>query len=426
MKIMATSCPIDEQLFPMLPTLWAMRNAGHDVLVALPAKLAKATAATGLPTTAIADDIDVSMRERTATPTTITDLADLVTDLYVPIAEQTVQRTVAVAEAWRPDLVLCSDWEYAGQIAAAAVGAPTVLHGKGLLPHPGINARVAEALAPLHIKWGLSSGAPDHWKVIDNCPPSLQWTTPPPNAVPSRYVGFHKPGELPSWVFEQPEMPRVLVAIGNNPLLKERTGVLRTITQALLPLDIEVIIATSEQLGGDRLIEVPRRTRLTHGLPWSHLMPTCAVVINDGNASTAVAAAVAGVPQLGLPQVPGQHQYAERIAEVGAGLALAPEDASVTTIKEATETLLNELGQRAIARRLQVENDERPGLNEVVKSVERAHSDEEWPTFTGRVTATPTQDHQRRWQPSRDIPTTPVAHDTTRHAADEPHHGTVA
>ena len=59
MKILATSAPSEEHLYPMLPTLWALRNAGHDVLVALPARFAKITAATGLPATRVSDDITI-------------------------------------------------------------------------------------------------------------------------------------------------------------------------------------------------------------------------------------------------------------------------------------------------------------------------------------------------------------------------------
>lgn len=410
MKIMATSCPSDEHLFPMLPTLWALRNAGHDVLVALPARFAKMTAATGLPTTAVADDIDFSARKLSSRAATVTDLAEHIIDYYVPFTELTVNHTVALAEAWRPDLVLCSDWEYAGPIAAAIAGVPTVLHGRGMLGHPAISAQVANAMRPMHRHWGLTDDAPAHWKIIDPCPPSLQWTTPPTNAIAARYVGFHRPGMLPSWIFEQPEAPRVLVTLGNDPRIPDRTSLLHSVLRALLPLDIEVIIATSEHLGVDRLVEVPRRTRLTHGVPLSHLVPTCAAVINDGSASNVMAAAVAGVPQLGLPQVSGQFQHAERIAEVGAGLSLQPEQASVDTITEATRTLLNELGQRAIARRIQVENDGRPRLDEVVAVLEQQFTGQHRPGFSGSGGRLGHGSSPRppAWLPSPEVPTTRV------------------
>jgi UDP:flavonoid glycosyltransferase YjiC (YdhE family) len=414
MKILATSCPSEEHLYPMLPTLWALRNAGHDVLVAVPAPFAQTAAATGLPATSVAADLrPAAAKAQPGQDATIADLAGHVVDHYVPVAAQTVARTVTLAEVWQPDLVMCSDWEYAGPIAAAAIGAPTVLHGRGMLPHPAIKSLVDEALRPLHREWGLADGAPDHWKIIDNCPPSLQWTAPPGNTVSSRYVTFHRPAELPPWVFDELEAPRVLVTLSTDPQTRDRGGLLRKVMQALLPLDIEVVVAGGEHLGLDRLTEVPRRTRVTHGLPLSHLVPTCSAVIHDGDASSVMAAAVTGVPQLGLPQVCGQFQHIDRIEEIGAGVSLHPEQATVSTITEATRMLLSELGQRAVARRLQVENADQPRLDEVVQVLERAIPTQARPAFT------PGRPRRRVPAVSLDAPTTRVVAARSRPATAE-------
>lgn len=413
MRILATSSPSEEHLYPMVPTLWALRNAGHDVLVAAPARLAKTTAATGLPATSVAPDLEpVATKSRPGQDATISDLANHIIDRYLPVAEQAAARTVTLAEVWQPDLVMCSDWEYAGPIAAAAIGAPTVLHGRGMLPHPAVKSMVDEALRPLHREWGLADGAPDHWKIIDNCPQSLQWTSPPGNTIASRYVTFHSPAELPPWVFDEIEAPRVLVTLNADPPFRDRGGLPHKVVQALLPLDIEVIFATADPLGLDRLSELPRRTRITHGLPLSHLVPTCAAVIHDGNASSVMAAAIMGVPQLGLPQVCGQFQHIDRIEEIGAGVSLHPEQATVSTITDATRTLLSELGQHAIARRLQVENAGQPRLDEVVQVLERAFATQARPAFTpGRPRL-----RAHRTRTPADVPTTRVATTKGRHA----------
>ena len=406
MKIMATSCASEEHLFPLLPTLWALRNAGHDVLLALPAPFAQTTAATGLPTTSVAEDIDTSVRQRPEGAATVNELADHIIEHYLPISELCLPRTVELAESWQPDLVLCSDWEYAGPIAAARIGAPTVLHGRGMFGHPTIGATVSEALKPLHRRWGLNDGPPEHWRIIDNCPPSVQWIAMPPNTFGARYVSYHRPAELPSWVFERPEVPRVLVSLSDDPLMRDKTSVLEQVLRALLPLDVEVVVASSEQLGGDKLVELPSRTRLTHGLPLSHLVPTCSVVITDGAPGSVLAAVTSGVPQLGLPQVPGQYQHADRIAEVGAGLCLDPDQASTESITAAVRTLLDELGQRAIARRIQVENTGRPALHDVARRLEKDLAAR--PRMGGRSRPGRPGSRPRTWQPSPDMPTTPV------------------
>ena len=405
MKILATSCPSEEHLYPMVPTLWALRNAGHDVLVAAPPRFARKAAAVGLPATSVAPDLEAAPnRADPGQDATIADLAGHVVDHYVPVAERAAPRAVTLAEVWQPDLVMCSDWEYAGPIAAAAIGAPTVLHGRGMLAHPAVKSIVDEALRPLHREWGLADGSPDHWKIIDNCPPSLQWTTPPGNTIASRYVTFHSPGELPPWVFDDLEAPRVLVTPSTDLPPRERAALLHKVVRSLLPLDVEVVIATGDPLGLDRLSELPRRVRITGELPLSHLVPTCAAVIHDGNASSVMAAATMGVPQLGLPQVCGQFQHIDRIEEIGAGVSLHPEQATVSTVTEAVRTLLSELGQRAVARRLQVENAGQPRLDEVVQVLERSFATQPRPAHTPGQ-----RPRARRTRTPLDAPTTHMA-----------------
>jgi hypothetical protein len=208
--------------------------------------------------------------------------------------------------------------------------------------------------------------------MIDNCPPSLQWTTPADDAIASRYVGYNGSGAMEPWLFQKPEAPRVLVTLGNVPIEGDHAHVLRRTIQALKPFDIEVVIAAGENLSIDQLGDVPRRTRLIKGLPLSHVVPTCSAVIHHGGAGSVMAATIAGVPQLGLPQLSAQYQHADRIAEVGAGLVLHPEHATVEAITASVQALLEDACLRATVRRLQVENASRPRLDQVVQLLEGA------------------------------------------------------
>jgi L-noviosyl transferase len=157
-----------------------MRNAGHDVLVALSDRFARLAAAAGFPTVSVADDFYLGDlgRKKANQGATVADLIDHIIDYYVPATEHTIERTVELVDAWQPDLVMCTDWEYSAPIAAARLGVPTVLHGWGLLA-PETSQPIARALLPIHQRWGLPDGVPGHWRVIDNCPAGLQWTKPP-------------------------------------------------------------------------------------------------------------------------------------------------------------------------------------------------------------------------------------------------------
>ncbi|MFK4224620.1 nucleotide disphospho-sugar-binding domain-containing protein [Streptomyces sp. NPDC019890] len=374
MRILATSAPNQGHLYPMISTLWALRNAGHEVLAALPDRFARLTAEAGISSVAVAEDFRLGDlgTKRAQQGSSIAELTDHIIDYYVPATERTVDRTVAVADTWRPDLILCTDWEYAAPIAAGLIGVPTVLHGWGLLADPAVDEPIAEALRPIRRKWGLGEEAHSHWKIIDNCPPELQWRTPPANAVPSRYVPFNGAGVMPQWLFEQPDAPRVLVTLGNAPIGGDHANVLQRTVQALTAFDLDVVIAVGDHIKLDQLGERPARTRLIHTLPLSQVLPTCTAVIHHGGAGSAMAATAAGLPQLGLPQMCVQYQHADRIAEVGAARVLHPEEASVEAIRESVRSVLEEPGLQEVAWRLQNENAARTGLDETVRLLETA------------------------------------------------------
>jgi UDP:flavonoid glycosyltransferase YjiC (YdhE family) len=374
MKILATSCPNQGHLFPMISTLWALRNAGHEVLVALPERFAGIAAQAGLPSAVTAPDFRLGdLGTKNANQgSTVSDLIEHVIDYYVPAAEITVQGTVDLATRFRPDLVLCTDWEYAAPIAAAAVGVPTVLHGWGLLAHPDMAAPVAEALAPLHGKWGLHDGAPPHWRIIDNCPEGLQWMPPPQNAIASRYAPYNGSGVAPLWLFDKPGAPRILVTLGNVPISGDHTNVLARTLRGLEGLDVEIVVAVGDHLELGRSAALADNVRVIQGLPLSHILPSCAAVIHHGGAGSAMSATMAGVPQLGLPQMCVQYQHADRIGEVGAGVVLHPQDATDEAIADAMRVVLDEAGPREVVANLRVENDARPRLDETVQSLELA------------------------------------------------------
>jgi EryCIII-like glycosyltransferase len=94
-------------------------------------------------------------------------------------------------------MVISTGWEYAGPMAATHVGVPFVLHGWGLLADPELDVPVAEALEPLHGQWGLDR-VREPWRLIDNCPRSLPWATPPATAIHSKYAAYNGSGVLPS------------------------------------------------------------------------------------------------------------------------------------------------------------------------------------------------------------------------------------
>lgn len=81
------------------------------------------------------------------------------------------------------------------------------------------------------------------------------------------------------------------------------------------------------------------------------LFTRVAAVVHHGGAGTTTVAALAGAPQVVVPQLYDQHYWAARIAELGAGVAHAPGTPTVDSLAHALERAL-EPGVRAHARAL--------------------------------------------------------------------------
>ena len=60
MRIVFTSWAWTSHLYPMVPTAWAARAAGHEVLVVTPPALVRTTLRAGLPALAVGTDYDIA------------------------------------------------------------------------------------------------------------------------------------------------------------------------------------------------------------------------------------------------------------------------------------------------------------------------------------------------------------------------------
>src|SRR3954466_4054838 len=160
MKVLVTSCPNKGHFYPMIPLLWALRSAGHHVVVAMPRSMAGVTATAGVSAISLGDDVPLAElvpdhANRPAQNASVESLAEHVADYYGPLAERHVGRLFEIAERWQPDVIMHTSWEYAGPIVAARLGIPTVRHGWGLMLPPEVDELVHERLAYLYRDWGL-------------------------------------------------------------------------------------------------------------------------------------------------------------------------------------------------------------------------------------------------------------------------------
>jgi hypothetical protein len=292
------------------------------------------------------------------------------------IAESQLDDLIAFGRAWKPDLIIHDGTQFAGPVAASALGVPNARY---LLGYPG-QLRVDTCYGPepvpeyveLFKKFGAEQRIePTAW--IDPCPPSVQYAQAD-NVLPMRYVPYNGPGVIPDWLREPPSRPRVCVSWGHTTAEWEGKSVRDLVQEAINAvdgLDVELVLALSPTLR-DLLGELPKGTRTVVRLPIHTLLPTCAAVVHHCGPGTAMTAAASGVPQLMITNHPHNGAIAARIAATGAGRHVLADDVTgVAHIRDEVATLLEKPSYREDAGRLAQEIAAAPSPLDVVARLER-------------------------------------------------------
>lgn len=382
MRILLTTCPSHGHLFPAVPMAWALRNAGHDVLLPAPQGLSAMAAGTGLPTVRTPDVSMMRILSEAFAPLLGKGFSTASEEergrygiiAFTRLAEAGAPGIVEVAARWRPELVLHDTIDFTGPLAAAVAGAPAVAFGWGTWLPPQITGALTAQLAPLYERFGVTQVRLDPGAAVDVCPPSL--AGPTPEAVrPLRFVPYNGAAELPAWLLEPTTAPRILVTLGGSAGDQGSQlgpSLLDKVLAGLAGIDAEVVLAVGEPPA--LRTQLPR-LRVEPWLPLGHAMPTCDLIIHHGGSGSCLTAAAYGVPQLVLPQMADHFRFAGKIAQVGAGRALMPPESTAEAINAAVRELLAADRFRAGARTLRDEIAATPpvsGIVEVVDAVARA------------------------------------------------------
>lgn len=378
MRVLVTTAPLHGHFFPMVPLCWALRAAGHDVLVAAPANFTDDIAATGLAVVASAGPAafgDFMFRDRDGSPLPPpADPAERRASsgrAWGRLAARTLPGIQAIVRDWAPDLVIAEPTEYSGPMTAAAAGIPWVEHWWGLAVQPEYRPSAQAELAPELARLGLAE-LPDATMRIDVSPPSVQRPAVPP-AQQMRYVPFNGRAVLPPWVSQPRERPRICVTLGSmlpKVGLLDFGGMLRDFAQGLTGLGADVVIGVDDDVAAS-WPEMPDGVHATGWLPLNLVLPACDLVVHHGGPGSVFTALALGVPQLALPQTADQFENAERMTLAGVGTQLLPAERSTETVVEACRELLGEPLYRKKAAAVAEENAMGPAPAEVVTVLER-------------------------------------------------------
>jgi UDP:flavonoid glycosyltransferase YjiC (YdhE family) len=349
MRILFTTSPGLGHFFPVVPTAWAARAGGHEVLVATAGAGLTASAQAGLPAVDAAPGFDItqvfrSRMEAGQSPMFRDVFADatveMVAALFAEIADRMADRTVEVARWWKPDLVVHTPLDGVGPLTAGLLSVPLVEHGLGLNGVGRLALPLFEAMRPTRERHGLVSQPTGPAAVLDPCPPSLS-EDDRARTLRLRYVPYNGGGPLPGWLLEPAGRRRVCVTLGSVVPLLGGLSALAGVMEAVRDLDAEIVLALGDA-DVAALEPLPANVRSAGWVPLSALLPTCAAVVHHGGAGTTMNALVAGVPQLVLPHGADQHMNAAAVERRGVGISHRPDAADVELLWAALRRLLHD------------------------------------------------------------------------------------
>ncbi len=158
-----------------------------------------------------------------------------------------------------------------------------------------------------------------------------------------RYTSYVGGGELPAWLREPGERPRILVTRSTLTGPGDR-GPMPAVVAAAAEVDAEIVLVRPDERSAR---SVPGNVRVVDWIPLDEALPASAALVHHGGAGSALGALAAGLPQLATTGPGDRRHNAELVARRGAGLALRPRD---ITARALTQLLTDERLRTAAAQ----------------------------------------------------------------------------
>jgi UDP:flavonoid glycosyltransferase YjiC (YdhE family) len=376
MRVLFTAWAWPSHFFPLVQLAWAIQTAGHETCVASQPSLAATIANSGLTAAAVGTDIDVGpmlaplYRHLAAAgrpiemPELIERFGVATVGLYVDLATNMLDDTLALAEHWRPDLIVFDPTTFAGPLVAAAIGVPAVRHVWGMDFTYLTHEFEPEALRPLSDRLGLPDVDTLGVATVDPCPPSLQ-APHPVRRLNMRYAPYNGSAEYPEWLWNRPR-PRVCVTGGTvvghfatpGPSFESR------VIEALSGMDVDMIVVSSERAVADS-----PNVRVVDRVAMHLLLPTCALAVHSGGGGMAMTAIASGTPQLVIPRNPDHLFNARRLQDAGAARMVPSVHATAGLIRDNAEELLGSSSYGTATVKLRQEMSDQPSAAQVAEAL---------------------------------------------------------
>ncbi len=358
-RVLFTSCPAYGHVLPMLPLIRAAERAAHDVRVATGPDLLPQLTSRGLDVHAVGPAWEEAWAAHEAVwadPGLPEEqkMMDGVVALFGTPALARLADLVAMAQEWRPDIIVHEVLESAGPLLARRLEVPGIVHGIGpMFPF------YAQLIGPA----GAAIGEPELWvqasseQALDICPQSLQPDDGPPPwpvVTPLRPTAG-EPGQVPRRVADALAADTHVAYFTLGTVKNTESADFRAGLTALEEFDGVVIATTGRRLDPEELGFVPTNVIVAEFVPQDAVLERADLLVSHSGSGTMLGGLVHGVPQVALPRGTDQPQNAALLARAGAGVVVQPEDYAVETIHTAVREVTGDPSFRAAALRVRDE-----------------------------------------------------------------------
>ena len=145
----------------------------------------------------------------------------------------------------------------------------------------------------------------------------------------------------------------------------------RAVLAALGGLPLRVLFTIGAELPIESLGDVPGNVHVERFVPQDDVLPHARAALCHGGSGTVLGALAAGVPLVVVPMFADQPYNAERVAAVGAGLAIPQAGARPEDLRQALMRVLAEDSFRASAQKIAGEMGALPLVDDAGLALER-------------------------------------------------------
>jgi UDP:flavonoid glycosyltransferase YjiC (YdhE family) len=380
MHVLFTSMRVVSHFLPLVPFIEACRGRGHEVTIAAPSELEERATATGAAFVPLTHPGDKALepiwaRMRDASPEESKRMA--IEDLFAgALASAALPGLIETIGRVRPSVVVRESQEYSALVASEKMGIPHA--------HVAITARNAEvqifelatsALDAMRRSVGLTADPRGERLMSEPAvtlfPASLEDPKLPASAV-TRYRAHNEPAPpLPDW-WQGSQAPLVYLTLGTvTANMKEMRSMFGVVLDAVRELPVRVLLTTGGDLLPEILEKVPPNVHLERFVPQHEILPHARVVLCHGGSGSVIGALTAGAPMVVTPMFADQMNNAERVAALGAGIAMPKRTDAAGDIAQALSRVLEEPSFRAMAQKVAAEIAALPPVDDAALELER-------------------------------------------------------